>query len=166
MRRRLAWLFAASDRSNGPVLGISGDGRGDIALFSVMGCQASALGNHKLDRGAATFASIIAGDAEDGAKYAGAAFPHLSSNLQFSNDEHLGLLVVPGDREAMAVGSGLAGSAVITVDGERIGVVGATTPYLARLTGIGGIEVAHEDGSGMEEPAAIVQQTVDRLAGH
>ena len=52
-------FFAAGDSANDPVLGVSGDGRGDVALLNAMGFQASALGNHELDRGTGVFASII-----------------------------------------------------------------------------------------------------------
>ena len=48
--------FAADDDANAPVLGVSGAGRGDIALLNAMGFQASAMGNHELDWGTAAFA--------------------------------------------------------------------------------------------------------------
>ena len=41
--------FAAEDDANAPVLGVSGAGRGDIALLNAMSFQASAMGNHELD---------------------------------------------------------------------------------------------------------------------
>ena len=59
----------------------------------------------------------------------------------------------------------LAKSAVITVDGQRIGVVGATTPNLARITGIGGITVEPAVGTDIDALAAIIQQAVDTLVG-
>ena len=52
---------------------------------------------------------------------------------------------------------------MFTVAGERIGVVGATTPYLARITGVGGITVHPSDGSDVDALAAIIQQVVDQL---
>ena len=157
--------FAAGDEANEAVLGIAGDGRGDIAFLNAMGFQASALGNHELDLGTVAFASAIAAEVEDDAIYLGAAFPYLSSNLEFAGDENLSPLVVPDAQEAMLVGGGLAKSAVITVGGERIGVVGATTPYLRTITGVGGIGVEPEDGSDMDELALIIQRAVDQLVG-
>ena len=59
-------FFAAGDESNAPVLGAPGNGRRDIAFLNAMGFQASALGNHELNRGTGVFASIIA--AETGAE--------------------------------------------------------------------------------------------------
>ena len=57
--------FAAGDASTGPVLGVPGDGRGDIAFMNAMGFQASALGNHELDRGTETFAAVISPETTD-----------------------------------------------------------------------------------------------------
>ena len=126
---------------NAATLGIPGNGRADIALLNAMGFQASALGNHELDRGTAEFASIIASEKGKDGVYPGAMFPYLSSNLGFSEDENLAGLVVPDGQEAILVGAGLAASAVISVGGQRVGIVGATTPSLASITGSGDITI-------------------------
>ena len=157
--------YAANDGANIPLLGVPGNGRGDIALLNVMGFQASAVGNHEFDRGAGAFAAAIGSETEDGALYPGAMFPYLSSNLVFATHEDLAGLVVPDGQDAMLVGGGLAKSAVITVGGERIGVVGATTPALKSITAASGIEVlpaTEEDINGL---AAIIQREVDALVG-
>ena len=52
--------FAAADDDTAAVLGFPGEGRGDIALLNAMGFQASAVGNHELDRGTEPFAKLIA----------------------------------------------------------------------------------------------------------
>ena len=80
-------FFAAGDSANDPVLGVSGDGRGDIALLNAMGFQASVLGNHEMDRGTGVFASIVASETGDAGSYPGATFPYLSSNLVFTDNE-------------------------------------------------------------------------------
>ena len=156
-------FFAAGDHSNDPVLGVSGDGRGDIALLNAIGFQASALGNHELGRGTGVFASVIDAETGDSGTYQGATFPYLSSNLVFTGDEDLSPLVVSDGQDASQVAGRLAGSVVITVGGERIGVVGATTPHLRRITGTGGITVMPDDGSDIDALASIIQQSVDAL---
>ena len=155
--------FAAADDSNDALLGIAGNGRGDIAFLNAMGFQASALGNHELDLGTAAFASVIGSETDDGRTYTGALFPYLSGNLDFTGDENLAGLVVPDGQEAMLVGGSLARSAVVTVGGQRIGVVGATTPTLASITGAGAIAVAPEDIFDVDALAAIIQGAVDEL---
>ena len=161
--------FAAGDDAASAVLGVPGSGRGDIALMNAMGFQASAVGNHELDQGAGAFASIIGAETDDdaktddGATYPGARFPYLSANLDFAADENLKPLVVADGQEAMLVGASVAASAVVTVGGERIGVVGATTPRLAALTSAGGIGIAPPQPDDLDALAAIIQGEVDAL---
>ena len=155
--------FAAGDAVNDALLGIAGNGRGDIAFLNAMGFQASALGNHELDQGTGAFARIIGSETDEGRIYAGTRFPYLSSNLDFTTDENLADLVVPDGQEAMLVGGSLARSAVVTVGGERIGIVGATTPTLASITGAGAIAVAPDDIFDVDALAAIIQGAVDEL---
>ena len=155
--------YAAGDDFNDPILGLSGDGRGDIALLNAMGVQASALGNHELDLGTGVFASVFDAETGGSGSYPGASFPYLSTNLVFTGDEDLAPLVVSDGQDASQVGGRLTGSVVITVDGERIGVVGATTPHLGRIAGTGGITVQPDDGSDLDALAAIIQQAVNAL---
>ena len=42
-------FFAAGDDFTDAILGVSGNGRGDIAMLNAMGFQATALGNHELE---------------------------------------------------------------------------------------------------------------------
>ena len=151
--------YAAADTSAESVLGVAGNGRADIALLNAMGFQASALGNHELDRGTAEFASIIAAELREDGIYPGAGFPYLSSNLGFVTDGNLARLVVPDGQEAALVSGSLASSAVVTVVGQRVGIVGATTPSLASITGSGDITVEPSDNS-LDALAAIIQESV------
>ena len=144
------------------ILGVVGYGRADVALLNAMGFQVSAVGNHELDRGAWEFASVVRAEVGDGAAYPGSRFPYLSGNLDFTGDENLAELVVPDGQDAMLVGGSLARSAVVTVGGQRVGIVGATTPSLPSITGIGGITVAPADYS-LDALAAIIQESVDAL---
>ena len=156
--------FAAGDDAAASVLGVPGNGRGDMAFMNAMGFQASAVGNHELDQGPGTFASIIGAEAKDGVMYPGARFPYLSANLDFAADENLEPLAVESGQEAMLVGGSLAASAVVTVGGQRIGVVGATTPRMATITGAGGIAVGPQNPDDLDALADIIQEEVDALA--
>ena len=158
-------FYAAADVANDPLLGVSGNGRGDIALLNAMGFQASAIGNHELDLGTASFASIVAPEMAEGGTYPGAAFPYLAANLRLTDDEALRPLVVGDGLTGPRAPGSLAGSAVIAVGDERIGVVGATTPHLARITNVGGITVQPTDGNDLDALAAVIQRAVDELLG-
>ncbi len=156
--------YLAGDSALDGVLGVAGYGRADIALLNAMGFQASAVGNHELDRGTGEFASIVRGEVGDDSAYPGSRFPYLSSNLGFVDDDELAGLVVPDGQDVGLVGGSLAGSAVATVGGQRVGIVGATTPFLASITVSGGIAVAPLDYS-LDKLAAVIQGSVDALIG-
>ncbi|MBX2885579.1 MAG: choice-of-anchor I family protein, partial [Granulosicoccus sp.] len=157
-------FFAAADDSLAALLGVAGNGRADIAFLNAMGFQASAVGNHELDLGTSSFASIFSAESgENGSDYAGAAFPYLSSNLDFAADENLLDLVAADAQDASAVAGKLARSTIVSIGGERIGVVGATTPSLAAITSAGGIGIAPEDASDIDALAASIQSAVEEL---
>jgi 2',3'-cyclic-nucleotide 2'-phosphodiesterase (5'-nucleotidase family) len=151
---------AAADDSMILVPGVSvpGNGRGDIAFLNAMGFQASAVGNHDLDGGTEEFASIITAEGN----YPGADFPYLSANLDFSTDIDLAELTTTDGQIARDISGKLAATTVIEVDGEKIGIVGATTPTLATITSTGGITVNPSSGTN-EDLAADIQAKVDEL---
>ena len=156
--------YAAGDDSTAEALGIPANGRGDVALLNSLGFQASAVGNHELDHGTGNFANIIGSEIDDSGTYPGATFPYLSSNLVFSNDANLERLVVPDGQDAMLMAGSLAESAVVTVGGERIGLVGATTPTLTSITTAGDIIVEPADADDTDQLAKIIQASVDDLS--
>jgi len=143
-----------------------GVGRVDIELMNQMGFQASALGNHEFDLGESTVVSLVDNDRE----YRGAQFPYLSSNLTFNDGGSGDLqdLVVP-DGQAPQPNT-VASSVVFTIDGEQVGVVGATTPTLARIASPGpNITISpapfgsNPSAAELDALAAEIQQSVDAL---
>ncbi|MBD1876226.1 choice-of-anchor I family protein [Nodosilinea sp. FACHB-131] len=153
-----------------------GAGRGDILIQNALGFQAIAFGNHEFDQGTALVADLIGGGEDDPTTeidelFAGTAFPYLSSNLDFSTDTNLANLVIPD--AAAPQPKGIAASTVIEVNGERIGVVGATTPTISnvnvRISNPGTVTVLPQpfDSSPTSEQldalAAEIQADVDAL---
>ncbi len=143
-------------------------GIGDILINNAVGFQAIAFGNHEFDQGTGTIANLIAANPEitgpgigdDG--YQGTQFPFLSANLDFSNDENLAGFVVE-DGEAPEANT-IAGSVVIEVGGEEIGIVGITTPLLPIISSPGDdIVVTPSDINDTATAVEIVQETVDEL---
>ena len=106
-------------------------------------------------------------DLSSSANFEGAQFPYLSSNLDFSTDENLADLVVADD-EAPETNS-IAATTVIDVNGEQVGVVGATTPTLPSISSPGDVTVLPEDFDGqptaaqLDALAAEIQTDVDEL---
>lgn len=144
-----------------------GAGRGDILIQNALGFQAIAFGNHEFDQGTALVRDLIAGDDT----FVGTAFPYLSSNLDFSTDANLADLVVPN--AAAPQPNSIAASTVIEVNGERIGVVGATTPTISnvnvRISNPGTVTVLPQPFDSSPTPeqldalAAEIQADVDAL---
>ncbi len=154
------FFAAGNDRSLRDVLGREGSGRADILMLNAMGFMAGALGNHEFDLGTAPLANVIAAD--DG--YVGTTFPFLSANLEFSEEANLAALVVEPGQEANTLPNSITKSVVITTaSGEKIGVVGVTTPLLRRISSPGAVGIAPADASDMAALAAIVQESVDAL---
>ena len=154
------FFAAGNDQRLREVLGREGSGRADILMLNAMGFMAGALGNHEFDAGPGTLANLIATDDE----YVGAAFPFLSANLDFSLDSNLAPLVVEPGQEASTIPNSITKSVVITTpSGEKIGVVGITTPLLGSISSPGDVGIAPADPSDMMALAAIVQESVDAL---
>jgi len=140
-----------------------GVGRVDIELLNQMGFQVSAFGNHEFDLGTATVASLIAANAE----YRGSQFSYISSNLDFTGSADLAGLVT-ADGEAPTPNT-IAKSVVLTVDGEQIGVVGATTPTLGSISSPGSVGISPVPFGGNPTPAQLdalaaeIQASIDPL---
>ncbi len=154
-------FFNASDAVYGEA------GIGDILINNALGFQAIAFGNHEFDLGTGTLADLIAANTEitgpgignDG--FLGTQFPYLSTNLDFGPDENLAVFVV-ADGETPQPNT-IAGSVVIEVGGEQIGIVGATTPTLPVISSPGNVVVTPSDSDDIVALAEIIQETVDEL---
>jgi glycerophosphoryl diester phosphodiesterase len=148
-------FFNASEEAFGGV------GRGDILIQNELGFEAIAFGNHEFDRGTGVINSLIS-PSEDGT-YPGTNFPYLSSNLDFSTDANLAGLVTEDGQEASTIPNKIAKSTVITVNGEKIGVVGATTPLLPTIASPGDVGVSPSDPNDLQALADTIQASVDEL---
>ena len=158
-----AWIpglfYGASTQAYGAV------GRGDVLIQNALGVQAIALGNHEFDQGTSVLKNLISSNA--GAGYPGTAFPYLSGNLNFSTDSNLSGLVVPDGQTAKP--NSITGSVVFDVNGQQVGVVGATTPWLKTISSPGNVGIAPAPFSGtptsaeLDALAAEIQTDVDAL---
>jgi 2',3'-cyclic-nucleotide 2'-phosphodiesterase (5'-nucleotidase family) len=156
-----AWIpglfYGASAQAYGAV------GRGDVLIQNALGVQAIAFGNHEFDQGTSVVKNLISSTSG----YPGTAFPYLSGNLNFSTDVNLAGLVVP-DGQAPKPNS-ITASVVFNVSGEKVGVVGATTPWLKTISSPGSVGVAPAPFSAvptaaeLDALAALIQADVDAL---
>ncbi|NJO43597.1 MAG: bifunctional metallophosphatase/5'-nucleotidase [Cyanobacteria bacterium CRU_2_1] len=137
-------------------------GRADIGILNAIGIQAAAFGNHEFDLGTAQVSTLLGTSSGN----PGTKFPYLSSNLNFAPDSNLSSLVAtnPTTAEANTLGGKIAESTVITLaNGERIGIVGATTPTLRNISSPGQVGVLPANATDFAALAAEIQTTVNVL---
>jgi 2',3'-cyclic-nucleotide 2'-phosphodiesterase (5'-nucleotidase family) len=152
-------------------------GRTDIAIMNIIGFNASALGNHEFDLGTSDLNGQIGVDIRSSGndkRWLGAQFPYVSCNLDFSNDVNLSYLYTsqilrdtafktPTNITSNSQKKGLAPSVIIERNGEKIGIVGATTQVLAKISSPGFTSVKGPQVDDMPALAAIIQPVVDSL---
>lgn len=140
-------------------------GRVSLAVMNAIGTDAASFGNHEFDLGTRPIRDIIAASGP----YPGALFPYLSANLDFAGDVaalgggNLAGLIRPDGQEASSIAGRIAGTAVVSMGGEQIGLVGATTQILRSISSPGAVEVIGDDINDMAQLAAILQPRIDAL---
>ncbi len=169
--------------------------RADIAIMNAFGTTVSALGNHEFDLGSPVLASAIYPATTSGStavgNWVGAKFPHITANLDFSADSSLrgradiSLGGVAGTANnapnVNAITSGtianlevtsvnmqakIAPYAIKTINGQRIGFVGASTFDLVSKSSPNGTvpkDDANASTSDLQEVAAYLQGAVNSL---
>lgn len=156
-------FYAAEQRAVRGVTGSNEPGHADIAFMNYMGVVASAMGNHDLDAGTGEFADAIQIEEKNGVTFPGSLFPYLSANLDWSTDRETSKLMGTDGADAADLKGKVAAYTVTEVNGEKIGLVGASTPLLHTITNVGGITVNPADSGSMEALAAAIQPSVDAL---
>ncbi|MFN0127999.1 MAG: choice-of-anchor I family protein [Verrucomicrobiales bacterium] len=177
------WLIAGADPSLNAVPGIGATAlaRPDIAIMNAFNTTASALGNHEFDLGSPVLQGAIAA----AGAWPGAQFPLITANLNFASDSSLRTLAdsssggsggaaasgtqVPNiyrGEEVSGIKGRIAPYAVHTVQGQRIGFVGATTWELLTKSSPNGTRPLNDNSSAtseLQEVATAVQGAVDLL---
>lgn len=154
--------FAAENSAVRAITGSNEPGHVDHLWMNEFGVVASALGNHELDQGPGEFADATSSESRNGITFPGAEFPYLAANVDFSGDEDLEPRTgIDGD-DARRMDRQVAGSAIVRVGNEWIGLVGASTPELPNITSTGALTVAGSTAM-IEELAAEIQPAVDDL---
>lgn len=122
----------------------------DAIAMRRIGFHATAFGNHEFDEGPTTAARF--------AQVSGTAY--LSANLNFGSTPEFSALA--------AAGTVAPYSLVTTNSGHKIGIVGATTPLLPRISSPGALQLLGYDPSASDTAnllsmAGIVQNNIDAV---
>lgn len=152
-------FYAAEQGAVRAVTGSNEPGHTDIAFANALGVAAIALGNHELDAGPEEFADAIQAEAGGGASFSGSKFPYLAANVDFSTYSDFSIGTDGANVSTMS--TQVAKYAIATVNGEKIGLVGASTPTLPSITTTGLLAVAGSGGNAAL--AATIQPSVDAL---
>lgn len=171
------FLSAGSDPSLNAILGATSIARPDIAIHNALGVQASGIGNHEWDLGSNIYADAL----KSSGNWGGAQFVSLSANLDVSGDSAIRTIAdaslggtatnAYAGKEAADLKGKIAPSAVVTTNGEKIGLVGATTQLIEGISSPSGTEVkGFPTGPGpngekddMDLLAAQLQPVIDDL---
>jgi 2',3'-cyclic-nucleotide 2'-phosphodiesterase (5'-nucleotidase family) len=157
--------------SNAPTIG-----RADVGILNAFGIQASAFGNHEFDLGTRQVRDILRSGAGNPsititppsgpAETRGLNFPYLSTNLDFGPDENLRTELASDQNtaEATSIKGRIAKSTIVTLpSGEKVGIVGATTPTLRSISSPGQVGVRPSNPIDFAALAADIQTSVDAL---
>lgn len=154
------------------------NGRVDISIMNVIGFDASTIGNHEFDAGPGVIATIIGSDIRNNgtqARWLGAQFPYLSANLDFSNESSLSGLyenqILPTDSfvgnvnnfNQVASRKKIAPATIIHRNGEKIGVIGATTQVIAQISSPGNVQETTGGANNMQALANVLQPIIDDM---
>ncbi|MWC27017.1 bifunctional metallophosphatase/5'-nucleotidase [Paenibacillus sp. MMS18-CY102] len=102
------------------------EGLADLWFMNAAGYDGMTFGNHEFDRGTGTLRPFIQG----------ASFPFVSANITYKDDPNLGPLLV--DRAGAQGEPGhIYPSIIRVINGERVGIIGLTTPEAAALSSPG-----------------------------
>ncbi len=113
----------------------------DSIALDAIGYDAMAIGNHEFDFGPDVLADFIDG-------FGRSVPPFVSANLDVSGEPRLAELADDGT---------IVAATIVRERGERIGIVGATTPLLPAISSPRNVKV-------LEDVAGIVQEQVDKLS--
>ncbi len=157
-------FYAAENSAVRALSGSNEPGHLDIAFANAFGVDVSSFGNHEFDQGPGElFDAAFSSESSGGVTFPGSEFPWLSTNIDFTADgDFSGVIGTDGDNVSN-LNSQVAKYAVVTIDGETIGLVGAVAPSFPNITSIGSLSISPAPGSSIAQLAAEIQPSVDAL---
>jgi 2',3'-cyclic-nucleotide 2'-phosphodiesterase (5'-nucleotidase family) len=154
--------FAAENSAVRAITGSNEPGHVDHLWMNEFGVVASVIGNHELDQGPGEFSDAISSESRNGVTFPGTNFPYLAANIDFSGDSDLSAKTGTNGDDARRMAGQVAGSAIVRVRNELIGLVGASTPELPNITSTGDLTVAGSTAL-IADLAAAIQPAIDQL---
>ncbi len=157
-------FYAAENSAVRSLSGSNEPGHLDIAFANAFGVDAAGFGNHEFDQGPGElFDAAFSSESSNGVTFPGSTFPWLSANIDFSADgDFSGVIGTDGDN-VTSLNSNVAKYAIVTVDGETIGLVGAVASSFPNITSLGDLTITPAPNSSAAQLAAEIQPSVNAL---
>ncbi len=157
-------FYAAENNKVRGLTGSNEPGHLDIFFANKMGVQASTFGNHEFDAGPGElFDAAFSSESRNGIVFPGSEFPWLGSNIDFSGDfEFNGAQGTDGDN-ITTLYSNVAKYAIAVVNGDTVGLVGASAPSFPSITSPGGLTFSPSGNWTNQDLANVIQTAVDAL---
>ena len=148
-------------------VGVAAPGRANLAIHNLIGVEAAAVGHHEWDLGSGVFMEAVAPEGD----WSGANYPLVSLNLDSQNDSAAAARVTAVARddeasavpEAATVRSRLVPATVVVKGGEKIGLIGVTTPLLAEVSRPTGTVAVGGGVVDLDALAQLIQPWIDEL---
>lgn len=146
-------LVDAGDVFSGDLYFTKWFGRADLAFMNYMGYDAMTFGNHEFDQGTAVLANFINN----------AKFPLVSSNIDFSKDEHIASLVkspitINTTAQKTTANGGVYPYVILDVNGVEVGVFGMTTEDTTETSSPGKNVIFKNAQESAEETVKVMEQ--------
>ncbi len=156
--------FAAENSAVRSLSGSNEPGHLEVAFANAFGVQAATFGNHEFDQGPGElFDAAFSSESSGGVTFPGSNFPWLSTNLDFSQDGDFSGIIGTDGNDISTLNSQVAKYAVVTIDGETIGIVGAVAPSFPNITTMGSVTVSPDPSATVNQLAAEIQPSIDAL---
>ena len=156
--------FAAENNKVRITTGSNEPGHADVAFANAFGVAASAVGNHELDMGAGEFFdAAFKSESRNDRTFPGSKFPWLAANVDFSKDDDFKDVIGTDGQLVDSLHSKVAGYTIKVIDGDTVGLVGASGPMFPRITSTGALEFTPGLDFTVETLAAEIQPSVDAL---
>ncbi|MGN7457789.1 5'-nucleotidase C-terminal domain-containing protein [Paenibacillus pasadenensis] len=146
-------LVDAGDVFSGTLYFNKYEGMADLAFMNLMKYDAMTFGNHEFDKNADVLARFVQG----------AAFPFVSSNVDFSGEAALQAFVRPAAGAGQAAAGKIYPTMIKEIGGEQIGLIGLTTPDTANIASPGAVTFADPAVSAAAAVKQLQEQGIDKI---
>lgn len=157
-------FYAAENNKVRGLTGSNEPGHLDIFFANKMGVQASAFGNHEFDAGPGElFDAAFSSESRNGIVFPGSEFPWLGANIDFTGDDDFNGVIGTDGGQVNALNSKVAKYAIAVVNGDTVGLVGASAPSFPLITSPGSISFSPAGSWTNQDLAKVIQASVDSL---